>query len=383
MEFVAGKFEKLRVVKAFHFGPIAQDFRLNQEVYFDGVVVRMGVGAKNLDAPQLIAAIRAGWLVPVEGDEAPVPMMKAATVQVHAAQTTGTKRGDAIYFGHAAEDERVVGTVTSMKERTDASIKKANGTFNAADEAPVAVVQSRDSTPLEVEYPGVGGVPAKKYETVRDDGAGQGGVVFKTATHGKIDMGGSTSDSSGGVVSGKVASATKTRTILSDASQAESAIQDLENENATAPVVKRGIAATTEGASSEGIPVAAVTAAVKSFVVDEATVARELAALEKTPPKAKKFATVVAPDDDIKTVHSNGATGDVAGIREGDELADLLPDAAVVSDGFVWDVKKGHWMSRVKEAVAKYGDNPVKLKRIMDMEGPKVAEQIKIALGKK
>lgn len=380
MEFTSGNFEKLRVTKAFHFGPIQQDFRLGQIVDFDGGVVRMGT--KNLDAPQLVAAIRAGWLVPVGGDEAPVAMMKPAAVQVRPAQTVGNNRGDAVYFENAAEDERVVGTVVSMQERTAASIKKANGAYNAVDEAPVAVVQSQDSMPLEVEYPGVGKAPSKKYETVQDDGAGQGGVMFKTAAKGgKIDMGGATSVSEG-VATGKIASATKFKTVLTDVSQVEEAIQDLEDENATAPVIRRVVS--KEGASSEGVPVATVGAAKKSFVMDESTVAREMAALENAPPpKAKKFATVAAPDDDIKTIHSNGATGDTAGIIEGDDLAELLPDAAVVSDGFIWDTKKDHWMTRVKTAVAKYGDNPAKLKRIMDLEGPKVAEQIRLALSKK
>ncbi|MEI6297206.1 MAG: hypothetical protein WCO84_06250, partial [bacterium] len=91
MEFTPGKFEKLRVVKAFHFGPLQQDLRLDQKIEFDGNVVRMG--SKDHDAPQLIAAVRAGWLV-LEGTVGG-ETMKPAAVQIRPAQSVGNNRGEA------------------------------------------------------------------------------------------------------------------------------------------------------------------------------------------------------------------------------------------------------------------------------------------------
>jgi len=367
MDFVfeAGKFEKLRVVRTFHFGPLQQDLREGTIVEFDGQTMKLG--GKSHDASQLGSAVRAGWLTLASG-QSQNDLMKPASVMIRPAQSTGNERGLATVMSAASEEERVVGTLgatnarrdeasrkangafnpnegqelvgnlTSMDARRDESSRKANGAFNAAEESPVAVTRSIESAPIEISYPGVGNTPpiGKKFPTVQDDGAGQGGsMVIRTA----------------------------------------SVVNPQRNPET----------------SSEGVAVATVGSARKTVLItDSAQAAAEISRLDNSPPpKAKKFATV-AEGEDIRSVRPGGATGDVSEARYGSDLADLLPDAAstgipasgVAGEGFSWDTTKGHWMTRVKEAVAKYGTNPVILEKIIELEGPKIGQRIRDSLGK-
>ncbi len=383
-DFISGKFEKLRVVKAFHFGPIQHDLRLGQTVEFDGNTVRLGT--KDHEAPQLFAALRAGWLV-MEGAPAGDVSPKPAGVQVRPAQSTGNERGGAVVMEPASQEERVVGTVFGTKAKTEAArvnAARANGAFDAVDEAPVAVVQARDSSPVEVTYPGVGNTPplGKKFPTVQDDGAGQGGTMIRTAA--KNDVQFNEAPSSEGVAVAKIATATKQHVVLTDMAQAAAQIDKLDN----TPPPKAKKFASMDAPSSEGVVVAKVGAAVKRPVVtDSAAAAREASRLDSVPPpKAKKFATV-AEGEDIRATLPGGATGDVAKTRAGDDLASLLPDAAVAglpaTVPFTWDTTKGYWGNRVKEAVAKYSTNPVMLEKIIALEGPKIGAHIRAAVGKK
>lgn len=103
----------------------------------------------------------------------------------------------------------------------------------------------------------------------------------------------------------------------------------------------------------------------------------------------------------IDEVGPSGATGDVQEAHTGDDLASLLPDAAVAGRthsrpvppppaseddeiAFIvesWSTRR-NWQTRVDEAVSYYGDWPAAIDAICDVESPKVAEQIRSRLAR-
>lgn len=88
--------------------------------------------------------------------------------------------------------------------------------------------------------------------------------------------------------------------------------------------------------------------------------------------------TSIGQVDDTKETSLQEATGDVQESIAGDDLPELLPDAAVGHTGkdFQWD-KSSHWKTRVKKAIDDYGSRPDILKLIMAVESPGVVKAIK------
>lgn len=103
----------------------------------------------------------------------------------------------------------------------------------------------------------------------------------------------------------------------------------------------------------------------------------------------------------IDEIGPSGALGDVSEAHTGDDLADLLPDAAVAGltrarpvppppaseDDEIaaivesWSTRR-NWQTRVDEAVSYYGDWPAAIDAICGVESPKVAEQIRSRLAR-
>lgn len=112
----------------------------------------------------------------------------------------------------------------------------------------------------------------------------------------------------------------------------------------------------------------------KVNLADTQAVQKELARLEKPLPKA-----------DIKKVAKPVATGDVQEAIGGEELTELLPDAAVPetpiqeSSELDWD-KKLHYTKRVKLAVELATTNPTKFAQVMEIETASVKKRINDAL---
>jgi len=81
---------------------------------------------------------------------------------------------------------------------------------------------------------------------------------------------------------------------------------------------------------------------------------------------------------DIHAKLAGGATGDVSVTMSGDDLTELLPDAAtgpVIDPNINWD-KSAHWRTRVRNALDQYGNDPVMLEKIKSVESPGVVKAI-------
>jgi len=293
MDFTPGQFKTLKIINSFHFGALEMDFRQGQVLEYDGTLLR--VGSNEYNAPQLISAIRAGWLQ-LEGAEP-----KAITpqpIEVRPAQSIGNTRGDVIVIEAAQEDERVVG---SIEDRAKAR-KQANATYNAAEETPRVVVESRESEILEVEYPGVGDEPPAptkpKFEVVASYEDSVEVQVIKT-----FDQKG-----------------TNLEFDKNDRSQTP-------DENAGVPVAKLGS------------PVQ------KTMIKDDKDVTSELDRLDSPNP-----VKITPPVKESK---------------------------------FKWDNTKGRRIDRIQKAAEKYGNDPVALAKITEIEGAAFGKRVQDIIAKK
>ena len=338
-EFVTGEFRKLRVANKVHLGQIQQDLPEGEVVEFDGTTLRWaGLPEKCIGGetkiPGLCAAYRAGWLVDV-ADTVTKYVAKPAGVKVHSAQTTGNKKGDEIEIGTASEEETVVGEVGNVKKRVTAAAEEARLKGKAQVHAKA------DPAPAPKPAP----VPAPKKVS-----------KFPLQVEGEDE---------------------------------ERVVKTLDGEAAPG-IVK---------ASSEGIAIAQIRTPAKQakVVLDDAHKASQaiLNAENAPPPKLLKKSAAIAEGEDIRKTLPGGATGDVAAAKSGDDLADLLPDAAsagapapgvvastkdaaTTGTGFSWD-KKIHWRQRVKKA-AEFRQDKDTLKAIFKVEAPFVVKHIKAEL---
>ena len=129
----------------------------------------------------------------------------------------------------------------------------------------------------------------------------------------------------------------------------------------------------------------------KTLLTDSSAAAAAISKLENSPPpKVQKVAqteesAAPEPTEDIKTPGPGGATGDVSEAQAGDDLTDIMPDAAATTVptpvNLKWD-RSVHWRSRVQKAVSEYSDNPAALRQILSQETPNVAKHIRSELAR-
>ena len=328
-EFKTGKFQSFRAVCKVHLGQIGRDLTEGAVVEFDGQTLKWG--GEEHSIPSVAAAIRAGWLVDASRKNVAAYVPKPAGVKVHSAKTAGEGRGEEMAFEPAAEDEVVVGNLdgTNARRAKALSDSKGKGVTEAPPKDAGAKVTTKAAPRLPVDAPA--SAPAKKFPLQRDS-------EDDSIEVGKIGAAGN----EGAKAVGKVRTPAVQKTTITDASAADRAIRTLD---------------------------------------------------ETPPPKVelRGKSAAVAEGEDIRKPQSGGATGDVAAARTGDDLSDLLPDAATSGApkagvsaaggdaGLQWD-KKDHWRKRIVKAVRMYADDQDAMKKILAVEAPNVVKGIKARL---
>jgi len=139
--------------------------------------------------------------------------------------------------------------------------------------------------------------------------------------------------------------------------------------------------------NEDAVPVGAIQTPAKMDKViltgeTASSISRQIQQMDNTPPpKVKKASTVIQDDGSQQSISRNlpnGATGDVQETTTGSSLESLLPDAANASKPsaeFTWDLK-GHWRTRVKNAIQLQGDNPTLFKQVMSVETDTVQKHV-------
>lgn len=164
-----------------------------------------------------------------------------------------------------------------------------------------------------------------------------------------------------------------------DSDKSEMTVQTINDEERVVGTIKSAQTPTNEPVEDqEAVAVGTIKTQAKQKVnlADTQAVQKELSRLEKPLPKA-----------DIKKVAKPIATGDVQEAIEGEELTELLPNAATPetpvteSTELDWD-KKLHYTKRVKLAVELATTNPTKFAQVMAIETDSVKKRINDALNK-
>ena len=254
-----------------------------------------------------------------------------AGVKVRPAQTAGADRGESMTIEPASEEEQVVGDLDSTKARREEARVKAASAPPTPPPAPA--VEAKPKTPRPT--PNV--PPVEVTQTTEAPVE----ISYDTPEAGEIVT---TESGQEAVAVGSIGSPLKQRTVIEDASSVSAAVRKIET---SGPVSKTA----RTNAEVQGEPIG------------------------QTLP--------------------GGATGDVAEVRTGDDLAELLPDAA--SSGATkpapapeaapvvdWmPVKKSkHWRVRVTKAVRDYGDDPQAMKQVFAVETPSVIKHIRSRLAR-
>lgn len=340
-------FRAYRAIYKIHVGGLERDILKDDVVQFDGT--SMKVGDKAVEAPTLTAAIKVGWLVPLDqaGTEyKPAP----ANVQLHkAAPTTPDRKPIEKTLVH--DEERDVGHLSRIRgEKAPAThtAKNAGTTHKTANENGPAgtesdgVVIGRFKTSTNFGKVEVG----KDDQRVMRDldpltGRKLESLVVKTAT--------------GDVKEPRVGDSLDE--LLPDAASShvpEPGTTDPDtrarNYRDTDTRAKTAVGSTSVGGSDEGTVVGKVGAAktITEAPVEKASAAPvEETVVDEVPPEAIVQAKI-------------------------EMIQQFVP-------GFSWDMKE-NWMVRAKTALDKYKGNMPVLNAILSIETPPVRKRIMKAL---
>lgn len=358
---MANEFQQYRATTKVHLGAIQQDIMEETIVEYDGSTLKLG--GQSYNVPSVAGAIKLGWLVPI-ADNISRYIPKPAGVQVRPATSASQERGQPMTIEPAEDDELEVGSLSGSNAKRAEALANQNPASQQRPQATglsnqqqiadlqrqIAMLQRNDRTADPV-------AKSAKYTVTHEDPPVE------------IDFPGV----------GKA----KTPTTLS---AKDIAVDDPHNAGSR--------------------PVARLSPAVKKTVLTSSLDAdREIRSLDPVTgerSKVQKVSSVSRTNRDaeggvsINQTHRTGATGDVAETMTGDDLSDILPEAAtsgkpragIVQQGvdgdtrLAWD-KSLQWRARVKKAVDLYGNDRNAIRQILEVEDPTVARHIREALAPK
>jgi hypothetical protein len=342
-------FRAYRAIYKIHVGGLERDILKDDVVHFDGT--SMKVGEKSVEAPTLTAAIKVGWLVPLDqqgGEYKPAP----ANVQMHKAAPTGPERKP-IAKTVVHDEERDVGHLSRVRGANAPdthTAKNAGLTHKAASAKEDAgsvedgVVVGRFKTPAKAGAIEVG---KDDQRVLRDldplTGRKLGTVVVRTATGDVKEplVGDTLDDILPDAASSQVPEPGTTDPDTRARNYSDLRVRDPDTRAKTA------VGSSSVGGMEEGTVVGKV-GAVKAAVAEApAPEKQEEAVVDEVPPEAIVQAKI-------------------------EMIQQFVP-------GFSWDMKE-NWMVRAKTALDKYKGNMPVLNAILSIETPPVRKRIMKAL---
>jgi len=439
--FKRNEFRPYRAINKIHLGKYEVDIMLDDEFDYDGSTVRYA--GTEYAVPQL-KGLLGDWFVPVQ-DQTTTYVSKPAGVQVSHATPEARERGDSFTMDEASEEEAVVATMGEQKQIREAAAsgdtdrlaelratraqRKADIGIggvesnpdapppeNAADvdpEVEAALMEHTEQTFIQakpVHSSGQQGkvAPGDQAAVARANAINQQRIAARTEElaeadpyKSKTEMGGERHDSSsaGGRKVGKGGKFTVVE-------QDDGEVVGKYNFSDGAAVGSEGVAGDMEGTNVMKVgqkrPVQVGKAVATTPHRDSGAQAiDDPATLHKPQGASARGTTQVQAEGNvgIDEMLPGGGTGDVDEAMVGDDLASLMPDAAVAGVvarkkapamseadeiaevAFGWNTRR-NWQKRVQEACDFYGDWPEALDAICAKESPKVAEQIRSKLAR-
>jgi hypothetical protein len=360
IQWKRGVFYEFRATTKVHLGAVQEDVYEDDIVEFDGQTMKYA--GQDWAVPSARAAIAAGFFVPVE-DNVTKYVSKPAGVKVRPATAAGNERGEPMTIETASEEEAVVGTMTQHKARVKAA-GNAKPTGRHRRESPAHTPPQRHTRPQAA--PGPRPAPDGLVSEEEAEAAARAEAInrarIRKAMEAEVPPPAEYDDEPDEAPASKFA-------VVQVDDQGGEVVGKAYQFSSGAAVGASGDKKLKEGTSVHKMRVGA----------------RPVA---ETPQRDKPLPATQVPaegNEDIASTLEGGATGDVAEARSGDDLGDLLPDAAKgaePSNALVWD-KSPHWRTRVKIAMDEYGDNPERLAEIKAVESPGVVKEIDKALAKR
>lgn len=335
-------FRAYRAVYKIHVGGLERDILKDDVVHFDGT--SMKVGEKSVEAPTLVAAIKVGWLVPLDqqgGEYKPAP----ANVQMHAAAPTGPERKP-IAKALVHDEERDVGHLSRVRgaNAPDTHTAKNAGTTHKAASEKAAGSESDGVVIGKIKTPTNFG----KVEVGKDDqrvmrdldpltGRKLESLVVKTAT-GDVQE-----PRVGDTLDDLLPDAASSSVPELGTTDPDTRARNYRDMNVTA---KTAVGSSSVGGMEDGTVVGKVGPKVAAAVPEKQEEAVETV-VDEVPPEAIVQAKI-------------------------EMIQQFVP-------GFSWDMKE-NWMVRAKTALDKYKGNMPVLNAILSIETPPVRKRIMKAL---
>lgn len=444
--FTTGQFEKFRALNNFHLGPFTLDVRGGAEFEFDGVTLRY-MGRDYNPIPQLQGMLEKGWYVPV-ADQTSVYRPRPAGVEVHPADTTQpqSKQGRRIETYH---EEVEVGTVAGMAARREGRVApplpvdapdgraevvrpnrlpvdvedevdvtparmnpKAAAARQAAQAAQRVAETAQVAAAIQAVPPGIGAMQAQlmasgaygrlsvadQEAVMRADAANASALaaalaqpVVKPATFGGERHDTLGDESEEGVAIGRG----KHRLIRYDGQQGE-VVRSIRDTGGAAVGAEGQAVQEVKGVSifaTTGDAILAKQAPIGGGPKPTGQGPNRAVVTERVGPAVPQMRTARSTqipaegNIDIGELPEGGATGDAAMVIVSDDLADLLPGAAVAGKAtsvpteklareWLQANAKLHWVKRAKAAVDEFRAKPAMLKAICKFEKPGVTKMI-------
>jgi hypothetical protein len=342
MQFESGKFVALKARTKFHLGSIEKDINQGDIIYFDGETAKIGGKEHNLQ--QIGAAVRAGWLVPVDSAAASEPYRpQPAKMEMRPAQSTSKDRGPVIERTSTVvhEEERDLGGLKTVRDRGDGIVKRQVLAEDASSEGvPVGKLKRAavQKTVLTAENATRVAQEINKIDNVQ-------GSSDRLATPMKVAATGDVQEARVG-----------------------DALDELLGDSAVSSEVPASGPA-GEGDSPHLTVDEKAEKAKRVAASTEAARKARLAQLGAEEPKAApEPAVATSAEEEPEQIDMLTLAGKVALIRA------VIPK-------FEWDMTR-HWKVRVADAVKTYGKNPLYLNGILSVETDAVKNYITLALAK-
>ena len=442
MQFKRGHFHTYRATNKIHLGKYEMDIAENDYFEFDGYSVRYA--GVEYGVPQL-RPLAGSWFVPA-ADTTTTYKAQPAGVQVSHATPEARERGDSFTMGEASEEEAVVGTMAEQKAiRTAADNRdtdrlaalraqrrqraariqgqtggagevsvdtnpQAPPPQNAADVDPeveaalmeTAIPQFERAAPVHGAGPAPVVSSTENAAVARANAINQQRIAQMAEHLEQVDprksreqMGGTRHDTpDSGVRS--VGKGGKYTLIQDDSGGVEVGNYKFsDGASVGSQVIESGeVKRTNVLRTASKQPVQVGRAVAKP--AQAKTGAMMMRDAMPAPQAAGARSTTQVTEG--RAIDAGAATGDVEVTHSGDDLTDLLPDAAVAGrvvatapqpseDDEIklitdeWNTRR-HWKSRVTEAVGYYGDWPEAIDAICAKETDKVAKLIREELAK-
>ena len=376
LQFSKGDFQQFKALTKVHLGAIGENLESGEVVLFDGSVLRRG--STDHPFPSLRGAIKAGWLVP-DQDTASTYAPKPANIQIGDAVSRGETRDLRPSKVTVAIDEQSVGNLQQVRGPDAPATHQAKNAGQTNQPASDGVVIAKLKTPAK-SGPVEIGTDDRRVVTELDNKSriAMEKIPVAVAANELVDLfedAVETGKPAPGVAGEGRGDESEARAKFAAGSSATGGQED-------GVIVKPAVTASVPSAKILGVSVNANLVQESTFPATRKELERVVSSVEVLESKldrildhletlSKKLKPVREVEEVAKVVtHTPVSDFEAEESNVPEELLEAQAGETPVEHTFdeaSWDLR-GHWRSRVKTAVDRFGSNPDVIARIKAIE---------------